>query len=79
MASPTTSDHANKAKGTSGTVSGNDKRSNGISNQTENERTIQADDSKNLAEFMIALFGPSNGMDLELPPREPMREPPTFD
>ncbi len=33
----------------------------------------------NLAEAIHSLFAPVGGMELELPPREPMREPPTFD
>lgn len=35
-------------------------------------------DRQNFAEFMQALFGPENGVDLNLPPREPGREPPSF-
>ena len=35
--------------------------------------------SPDLASLMRARFGPSNGIDLELPPREPAREPPAFD
>ena len=35
--------------------------------------------SRNLASIIRAHFGPSNGVDLELPPREPAREPPTFE
>ena len=35
--------------------------------------------SENLASIIRAHFGPSNGVELELPPREPMREPPRFD
>ncbi len=35
--------------------------------------------SRDLASLMRAHFGPLNGVDLELPPREPAREPPTFD
>ncbi len=34
---------------------------------------------KNLAEAIHARFAPLGGLELELPPREPMREPPTFD
>lgn len=37
------------------------------------------EDTRNFAEFMHALFGPENGVDLELPPRELGREPPSFD
>ncbi len=33
----------------------------------------------NLAEAIHSRFAPLGGMELELPPREPMREPPTFD
>ena len=35
--------------------------------------------TRNLAEMARAHFGPSNGVDLELPARGPMREPPSFD
>ena len=35
--------------------------------------------TRNLAEIARAHFGPDNGVDLELPPRGPMREPPSFD
>lgn len=35
--------------------------------------------SRNLAEITQAYFGPENGVDLELPPRGPGREPPSFD
>ena len=35
--------------------------------------------SRDLASLMRARFGPSNGVDLELPPRESVREPPSFD
>ncbi len=35
--------------------------------------------SRNLASVIRAHFGPANGVDLELPPREPGREPPSFD
>ena len=36
-------------------------------------------DSRNLADIARSHFGPDNGVDLELPPREPGREPPSFD
>ena len=36
-------------------------------------------DSQNLASIVRSHFGPANGVDLELPPREPAREPPSFD
>ena len=32
--------------------------------------------SRNLASIIRAHFGPANGVNLELPPREPGREPP---
>ena len=35
--------------------------------------------SRNLAEIARSYFGPDNGVDLELPPRGPGREPPSFD
>ncbi|MDE0256678.1 MAG: plasmid stabilization protein [Rhodospirillaceae bacterium] len=35
--------------------------------------------SQNLARRIRARFGPLGGVDLELPPREPAREPPRFD
>ena len=36
-------------------------------------------DPRNLASIVRSHFGPENGVDLELPPREPAREPPSFD
>ena len=35
--------------------------------------------SQDLASIFRERFGPSNGVDLVLPPREPAREPPSFD
>ncbi len=35
-------------------------------------------DSRNLASIVRSHFGPDNGVDLELPPREPAREPSSF-
>ena len=35
--------------------------------------------SRNLAEAIRARIAPLGGVDLELPPREPAREPPPFD
>ena len=35
--------------------------------------------SRDLASIARSHFGPANGVDLELPPREPAREPPSFD
>ncbi len=36
-------------------------------------------DTRNLAEIARSHFGPDNGVDLELPSREPGREPLSFD
>ena len=36
------------------------------------------DPSSNLAEAIRARFAPLGGVELELPPREPMRDPPDF-
>lgn len=36
-------------------------------------------DSRNLADIIGDRFAPLGGVDLELPPREPGREPPKFD
>ena len=36
-------------------------------------------DTRNLAEIARFYFGPENGVDLELPPRDPAPEPPSFD
>ena len=36
-------------------------------------------DSRNLASIVRSHFGPDNGVDLELSPREAGREPPSFD
>ena len=35
--------------------------------------------SENLSSIIRTRFGPSNGVELELPPREPERAPPRFD
>ena len=35
--------------------------------------------TRDLASIIRSYFGPTNGVDLELPPRGPSREPPTFD
>ena len=35
--------------------------------------------SRDLASIFRSHFGPSNGVDLELPPRGPAREPPAFE
>lgn len=34
---------------------------------------------KNLAAFIRECFAPYGGVEIELPPREPIREPPKFD
>ena len=39
----------------------------------------QGRSTRSLAEIAGSHFGPENGVDLELPPRGPMREPPSFD
>ena len=36
-------------------------------------------DSRNLPSIVRSHFGPDNGVDLELPPREAGRPPPSFD
>ena len=35
--------------------------------------------SRDLASIIRSHFGPTNGVDLALPPREPAREPPSFE
>ena len=35
--------------------------------------------SRDLVSIIRSHFGPANGVDLRLPPREPAREPPSFD
>ncbi len=51
----------------------------------EEARTILRDavkrgrSTRSLAEIARSHFGPDNGVHLELPPRGPMREPPSFD
>ena len=35
--------------------------------------------SRDLVSIIRSHFGPTNGVDLELPPREPAREPPSFE
>ena len=45
-------------------------------------RTALESDSmteRNLGSAIHNLFHPLGGIDMEIPPREPMREPPTFD
>jgi plasmid stability protein len=37
-----------------------------------------AEDTMDLATFTLGLFGPIFGVELELPPRDPAREPPDF-
>ena len=36
-------------------------------------------DARDLASIIRSYFGPTNGVDMELPPRGPAREPPAFD
>lgn len=35
--------------------------------------------ARDLGSIIRKYFGPSNGVDLELPPRDPIREPPRFE
>ena len=45
-------------------------------------RTVLAEDNappENLGSALHALFKPFGGVTLDLPPRDPMREPPSFD
>lgn len=58
---------------------GENERSPGKAAQSEKESASEEAESDNIVELFRKYFGPSNGVDLELPPREPMREPPTFD
>lgn len=58
---------------------GDNERSPDKAVQDEEPPASQAADPDNIVEFFRKHFGPSNGVDLELPPREPMRDPPTFD
>lgn len=48
-------------------------------NLLETALEAQSLPSVNLAEAIHARFAPYGGFDIELPPREPMREPPSFD
>ena len=43
------------------------------------DAVVHKPSSRNLASIIRSHFGPVNGVDLELPPREPGREPPSFD
>lgn len=46
----------------------------------KNDNTIDGNGPPaNLAEAIRAHFAPLGGIELELPPREPMREPPDFE
>ena len=38
-----------------------------------------AGEKQSIVDIARKWFGPENGIDLELPPRTPMREPPSFD
>ena len=42
-------------------------------------RCRRAQSSRNLTTIIRSHFGPANGVGLELPSREPGREPPSFD
>jgi len=59
--------------------SGENERAPDKAVQAEEPPASPAADPDNIVEYFRKHFGPSNGVDLELPPREPMREPPTFD
>lgn len=57
---------------------------NGRSMEEEARRILREavrrkQDSQDLARLIGARFGPLGGVELELPPREPGREPPIFD
>jgi antitoxin FitA len=43
------------------------------------ESCAQPPREENLADIALRLFGEEHGVDLELPPRETGREPPSFD
>ena len=40
---------------------------------------VEAPPTGNLGTAIHELFAPYGGVELDIPPREPMREPPTFD
>ncbi len=40
---------------------------------------LDHDRPRNMADLALELFGPRNGIELELPERTPLREPPKFD
>ena len=43
------------------------------------EAVDEEPEPENLADFISECFAPYGGVELELPPREPVREPPKFD
>lgn len=43
------------------------------------EAVAEEPEPRNLAEFIWECFEPYGGVELELPPRDPIREPPKFD
>ncbi len=43
------------------------------------EAVEEEPEPENLADFIRECFAPYGGVELELPPREPIREPPKFD
>ena len=67
------------SKGLARQEPGENERSPDKPAQAGKESASEATESDNIVELFRKYFGPSNGVDLELPPREPMREPPTFD
>ena len=40
---------------------------------------VEAEPTKNLGTAIRERFAPYGGVELDIPPREPMRDPPTFD
>ena len=57
---------------------------NGRSMEEEVRRILRravgrAERSRDLTSIVRSHFGPENGVDLELPEREPAREPPSFE
>ncbi|WP_349371169.1 hypothetical protein [Salinarimonas sp.] len=56
--------------------------SDAIDEQHPGDSSPEREDTKpacNLVAKIKARIAPLGGVDLEIPPREPMREPPTFD
>ena len=51
----------------------------GSARKVSQAKHTASDPPANLAEAIRARFAPLGGVELELPPREPMREPPDFE